>query len=364
MWRSEAYNHSQDGEGRLQNKALPFPATISKQTQQVPSASHSFVALPSYGQRPEGQSSCKAAHQVPRERNVYTLTRPTPTPGASRRHSLLSEPSGTAPCQPRPRRGRRAPEQPPSPPRGRLTAAGGGSGHNAAASAAPTGARPASGIRPPSRGRRAEQKGGRGGGAPRSPQPGCAPPAVPLLVPGGRGGGPREEGSERGRGEPVIGLLTINRHDPRGGPYQLERTQERRRRAPRLPDGSAARGRAGVAGSGFRGAGRRSGPGRVTPPSAQRARAGARAAAVERARRAPVRAQRPRPGGRCAMARLRGRPARYGLPGGGFPKWLRWSSGYTWLPSALTAVELKDCWFLLPTNNAISSSGGKLLFSQ
>lgn len=241
---------------------------------------------------------------------------------------------------------------------------GGGSGHNAAASAAPTGARPASGIRPPSRGRRAEQKGGRGGGAPRSPQPGCAPPAVPLLVPGGRGGGPREEGSERGRGEPVIGLLTINRHDPRGGPYQLERTQERRRRAPRLPDGSAARGRAGVAGSGFRGAGRRSGPGRVTPPSAQRARAGARAAAVERARRAPVRAQRPRPGGRCAMARLRGRPARYGLPGGGFPKWLRWSSGYTWLPSALTAVELKDCWFLLPTNNAISSSGGKLLFSQ
>lgn len=85
----------------------------------MPSASHSFVALPSYGQRPEGQSSCKAAHQVPRERNVYTLTRPTPTPGASRRHSLLSEPSGIAPCQPRPRRGRRAPEQPPSPPRGR-----------------------------------------------------------------------------------------------------------------------------------------------------------------------------------------------------------------------------------------------------
>lgn len=201
--------------------------------------------------------------------------------------------------------------------------------------------------------------------APLAPlSPAGAPPAVPLLVPGGRGGGPREEGSEWGRGEPVIGLLTINRHDPRGGPYQLERTQERRRRAPRLPDGSAARGRAGVAGSGFRGAGRRSGPGRVTPPSAQRARAGARAAAVERARRAPVRAQRPRPGGRCAMARLRGRPARYGLPGGGFPKWLRWSSGYTWLPSALTAVELKDCWFLLPTNNAISSSGGKLLFSQ
>lgn len=179
MWRSEAYNHSQDGEGRLQNKALPFPATISKQTQQVPSASHSFVALPSYGQRPEGQASCKAAHQVPRERNVYTLTRPTPTPGASRRHSLLSEPSGTAPCQPRPRRGRRAPEQPPSPPRGRLTAAGGGSGHNAAASAAPTGTRPASGIRPPSRGRRAEQKGGRGGGAPRSPQPGWRPPSRP-----------------------------------------------------------------------------------------------------------------------------------------------------------------------------------------
>lgn len=152
---NEAYNHPQNGEGRFQNKALPFPTTISKQTQQVPSASHSFVvALPTDGQRPEGQASCKAAHQVPREKKVYTLSRPTPSPGAARRHSLPAEPSGGAPCQPRPRQGRRAPEQsPPPPPR-----AAHGSGRKLrtqrrrlrGAHGRPPG------IRPPPRGRRAE----------------------------------------------------------------------------------------------------------------------------------------------------------------------------------------------------------------
>lgn len=123
-----------------------------------------------------------------------------------------------------------------------------------------------------------------------SPPPPPPPEPPPFPCPGEererRGLG---EGSDSGREEPVIGLLTINRHDPRGGPYQVERTQERRWQAPRLRDGSAARGRAGAAGRGGEGgAGQRSVPGRVTPPPAATAlrarppaRVGAAAAAVE-----------------------------------------------------------------------------------
>lgn len=105
------------------------------------------------------------------------------------------------------------------------------------------------------RGRKTERRGG----APLPPSParpgGCRSVWVPRWEPSppepALSPWPGEERERRGlgeesgsgRGEPVIGLLTINRHDPRGGPYQVERRQERRWRARRLRDGSAGRGR-------------------------------------------------------------------------------------------------------------------------